>query len=234
MKSTGFHQLAPLNADEIQRISWNPKWAKDPWSYFLPCTAIVTSESRTLYLCFCIWFVKVPASSFRHNYTSTMSKDFILTKSMLFMTKPRRFSNSVMLDKWLQFCVLVYNCKFLIIEKVHLDDLDVLWLSVVKLAKKFNSTSFKLKQEAFIKRDEDWPDEGWYLYRNWFDTLEITRWTVKFNIHTSFGGWLICDQCHCRCEVTYAIKSEVWWHIFTPLWLILRWKEWHYLIHVRC
>ena len=76
----------------------------------------------------------------------------------------------------------------------------MLWSSVVKLAKKFNSTSFNLKQEAFIRRDEDWPEEGWYLYRNWFDTFVITRWTVKFNIHTSYGGRLICDQCHCRCE----------------------------------
>ena len=61
--------------------------------------------------------------------------------------------------------------SFFVIEKVHLDDLDVLdtlkmlWSSVVKLAKKFNSTSFNLKQEAFIRRDEDWPEEGWYLYR---------------------------------------------------------------------
>ena len=57
------------------------------------------------------------------------------------------------------------------IERVHLDDLDVLdmlkmlWSSVVRLAKKFNSTSFNLKQEVFIRRDEDWPEEGWYLYR---------------------------------------------------------------------
>ena len=52
-----------------------------------------------------------------------------------------------------------------IIEKVHLDDLDVyldtletqifLWLSALKLAKKFNSTSFNLKQEVFIRRDEE-------------------------------------------------------------------------------
>ena len=93
-----------------------------------------------------------------------------------------------------------------------LDTLKVLWSSVVKLAKKFNSTSFNLKQEAFIRGDEDWPEEGWYLYRNWIDTFEITRWTVNFNIHTSYGGWLICDQCHCRCEKTHAIKS---WSVMT-------------------
>ena len=100
------------------------------------------------------------------------------------------------------FCV-VFEFK----TRKLLDTLKVLWSSVVKLAKKFNSTSFSLKQEAFIRRDEDWPEEGWYLYRTWFD---------NFNIHTSFGGWLICDQCHCGCEVTFAIKSEVWWHVFTP------------------
>ena len=62
------------------------------------------------------------------------------------------------------------------IEKVHLDNLEVLdtlkmlWSSVVKLAKKFNSTGFNLNQEAFIRIDEDWPEKGWYLYRNDFDT----------------------------------------------------------------
>ena len=51
------------------------------------------------------------------------------------------------------------------IEKVHLDNLNVyldtlemqsfLWSSALKLAKKFNSTSFNLKQEVFIRRDEE-------------------------------------------------------------------------------
>ena len=60
-----------------------------------------------------------------------------------------------------------------LIEKVHLDDLNVyldtletqifLWSSALKLAKKFNSTSFNLKQEVFIRRDEERPEEGWYL-----------------------------------------------------------------------
>ena len=102
-----------------------------------------------------------------------------------------------------------------VIEKVHLDDLEVLdmlkmlWFSVVKLAKKFNSTSFNLKQEVFIRRDEDWPEEGWYLYRTLFWHLVDQRWTVNFNIHTYFRGWLISDQCQYRCEVTFAIKSSV-------------------------
>ena len=55
-----------------------------------------------------------------------------------------------------------------LIEKVHLDDLDLyvitftvlatsvlLWSSVLKLTKKFSSTSFNLKQEVFIRRDEE-------------------------------------------------------------------------------
>ena len=54
------------------------------------------------------------------------------------------------------------------IEKVHLDDLDLyvitfavlatsdlLYSSVLKLTKKFSSTSFNLKQEVFIRRDEE-------------------------------------------------------------------------------
>ena len=60
-----------------------------------------------------------------------------------------------------------------LIEKVHLDDLNVyldtldtqvfLRSSALKLAKKSNSTSFNLKQEVFIRRDEERPEEGWYL-----------------------------------------------------------------------
>ena len=58
--------------------------------------------------------------------------------------------------------------EFWLIEKVHLDDLDLyvvtftvlvtsvlLWSSVLKLTKKFSSTSFNLKQEVFIRRDEE-------------------------------------------------------------------------------
>ena len=77
---------------------------------------------------------------------------------------------------------------FIIIEKIHLDDLDVLdtlkllWLSVVKLAKKFNSTSFNLRQEVFIRRDEDWPEKGWYLLKKEFDTWQIKDelWSLIF------------------------------------------------------
>ena len=68
------------------------------------------------------------------------------------------------------------------IEKVHLDDLDLyvitfialatsvlLWSSVLKLTKKFNSTSFNLKQEVVISPDEDL-------------LFEVeTSWVVSFN-----------------------------------------------------
>ena len=132
---------------------------------------------------------------------------------------------SIYKDKEYPLTVIVnFNTLILVFHTFELDIVKMLWSSGVKLAKKFNSTSFNLKQEVFIRRDKDWPEEGWYLYRTWFDTLKITRWTVNFNIHTSFGGWLMCDQGQCRCEVAFAIKSEVWWHIFTPWWLIVRWK----------
>ena len=56
------------------------------------------------------------------------------------------------------------------VEKVHLDDLDVLDIRLVysdhhkwNLQRSY-STSSNLKQKAFIRRDEDWPEEGWYIY----------------------------------------------------------------------
>ena len=39
----------------------------------------------------------------------------------------------------------------------------LLWSSVLKLTKKFNSTSFNLKQEVFIRRDEEKTWRGWYI-----------------------------------------------------------------------
>ena len=100
----------------------------------------------------------------------------------------------------------------------------MLWSSVVKLTKKFNSTSFNLKQEAFIRRDEDWPEEGWYLYRNWFDTLEITRWTVNFKFTPPLEvDWSVISA---TVGVSWLVQLslEVWWHVFTPLWLIFEMK----------
>ena len=70
----------------------------------------------------------------------------------------------------------------------------------IETCKEVTSTSFNLMQEAFIRRDEDWPEEGWFYSREGLDTFGDQRWTVKFNIHTSNGGWLICDQCHVRCK----------------------------------
>ena len=55
------------------------------------------------------------------------------------------------------------------VEKVHLDDLDVLEICLVysdhhkwNLQRSY-LTSFNLKQEAFVRRDEDWPEEGWFI-----------------------------------------------------------------------
>ena len=60
----------------------------------------------------------------------------------------------------------------LVIEKVHLHDLVVLDTLKVALiisgetCKEVFSTSFNLKQEVFLRRDEDSPEEGWYLYKD--------------------------------------------------------------------
>ena len=35
----------------------------------------------------------------------------------------------------------------------------------IETCKEVNSTSFNLKQEVSIRRDEDWPEEGWFIYR---------------------------------------------------------------------
>ena len=35
----------------------------------------------------------------------------------------------------------------------------------IETCKEVNSTSFNLKQEVFIRRDEERPEEGWYIYR---------------------------------------------------------------------
>ena len=57
----------------------------------------------------------------------------------------------------------------------------------MKLAKKFNSTSFNLKQEVSTRRDEERPEEG---------------------LHTFVGGWLICDQCHVWSVEVVGIKPD--------------------------
>ena len=36
-------------------------------------------------------------------------------------------------------------------------------ISIETCKEVYNSTSFNLKQEVFIRRDEERPEEGWYL-----------------------------------------------------------------------
>ena len=40
----------------------------------------------------------------------------------------------------------------------------------IETFKEVNSTSFNLKQEVFIRRDEERPEEGWYLWGGGLDT----------------------------------------------------------------
>ena len=59
------------------------------------------------------------------------------------------------------------------------------------------STSYKRPSSGEMK---NWPEEGWFYSGEGLDIFGDQRWTVKINIHTSNGSWLICDQCHVRCE----------------------------------
>ena len=44
-----------------------------------------------------------------------------------------------------------------------LDYVEITLTVSSETCKNVNSTSFNLKQEVFIRRDEDWPEEGWYI-----------------------------------------------------------------------
>ena len=125
-------------------------------------------------------------------------------------------------------------------EKVHLDDLVVLDMLKITLiisgetCKEVNSTSFNLKQEVFIRRDEDWPEESWYFIGKMDLTLVEIKdelWRLIFTpclevdwsmISVSVGvRWLV--QLSLKCEDTFS-------HLIVGVWEM---KEWHYLIHVR-
>ena len=59
-----------------------------------------------------------------------------------------------------------------------------LWSSALKLAKKFNSTSFNLKQEVFIRRDEEKTRRGLVFIGEWtwhlFLIKEVELWRLIF------------------------------------------------------
>ena len=94
----------------------------------------------------------------------------------------------------------IFEGTSILIEKVHLDDLDLyvitfialamsvlLWSSVLKLTKKFNSTSFNLKQEVFIRRDEEKTWRGWYIL-NWTRT-HLWKYITLFRSFLHLSWW---------------------------------------------
>ena len=91
------------------------------------------------------------------------------------------YPNMLIIDwKGSSWCL---GCVFSNIRYVSL-----LWLSALKLAKKFNSTSFNLKQEVFIRRDEEKTRRG-LIYtggKNLTPILDQRVWPVKVNLHTLF------------------------------------------------
>ena len=83
--------------------------------------------------------------------------------------------------------------------------LNLLWPSVLKLTEKF-WTTFNLKQEAFIGRDEVWPEEGWYLWGEGLHTIRRSKMNCEVLTFTPcIEGWLINDQCLDRWEETFAM-----------------------------
>ena len=87
-----------------------------------------------------------------------------------------------------------------------------------KLAKKFNSTSFNLKQEVFIRRDEEKTRRG-LIYiggriRHLFGSKSLT---CESNLHTFSGGSVIFDQCHIVWRAV-AIKLQHMWMCLSHSW----------------
>ena len=95
---------------------------------------------------------------------------------------------------------------------------SLLWSSALKLAKKFNSTSFNLKQEVFIRRDEEKTRRG-LIYiggriRHLFGSKSLT---CESNLHTFSGGSVIFDQCHIVWRAV-AIKLQHMWMCLSHSW----------------
>ena len=64
-----------------------------------------------------------------------------------------------------QYCNIPQDCNKHDSEYLAMfGTLVLLWLSALKLAKNFNSTSFNLKQEFFIRRDEEKTRRWWFPY----------------------------------------------------------------------
>ena len=113
----------------------------------------------------------------------------------------------------------------MLIEKVHLDNLDVylsryvrntdfLWSSALKLAKKFNSTSFNLRQEVFIRRDEEKTRRGLiYIGERAWHLFWSKRLNCESNLHTFSGGSVIFDQCHMVWRAVAIKHQHVWMYL---------------------
>ena len=80
------------------------------------------------------------------------------------------------------------------IRVVSLDKWEHLDPDYVQLNK--NGTVPTLKQNNTVICESDEPKEGWYLWGNELDTWFDQRRTVKVNLHTFAGSWLIYGQCH--------------------------------------
>ena len=85
-----------------------------------------------------------------------------------------RLDTNIFQDETMDNVRMDRNCKYLlrfvdwtfvvyVITFAVLATSVLLWSSVLKLTKKFSSTSFNLKQEVFIRRDEEKTWRGWYL-----------------------------------------------------------------------
>ena len=113
--------------------------------------------------------------------------------------------------------------QHIVMENI-LDMLDLLWTSALKLTKKF-STSFNLKQEAFIRRYEDWPEEVGLCREMDLIPILIKDELLRL-IFTPLveADWSVISVM-CGCEETCSIKSDTCEHVFSHLWGDWRWRN---------
>ena len=93
------------------------------------------------------------------------------------------------------YCIhFMYNMNTYL---AYVRNISLLWSSALKLAKKFNSTSFNLKQQVFIRRDEEKTWRGLIYIGEILDTYFGSKsLNCESNLHTFSGGSVIFDQSH--------------------------------------
>ena len=97
-------------------------------------------------------------------------------------------------------------------------NISLLWSSALKLAKKFNSTSFNLKQEVFIRRDEEKTRRGLIYIGEVLDTYFGSKsLNCENNLHTFSGGSVIFEQSHIVWRAV-AIKLQHVWTCLSHSW----------------